>query len=118
MSDLQVLNTAALEQLEKDTSPEIVPVILGKFLEELQKRCADLRTALEAGDAERVGLEAHSVKSAARTFGLEQLSDLARQLEERVHEGQAPALAGPAEEMLAAAEAARAALEGFLAGGR
>ncbi len=113
---MELLNQQALEQLERDTSPEIVPVILGRFLGELETRCAAIRAALESGDAEQIGLEAHSVKSAARTFGLEQLSEQARLLEALADAGAGADLGNHAGAMLDAADAARNALQTFLAG--
>lgn len=110
---MELLNQQAIEQLERDTSPEIVPVILGRFLGELETRCDAIREALAGADAQRVGLEAHSVKSAARTFGLEQLSEQARLLEEQADAGPG-GLQDQAGRMLAAAKEARSALQAFL----
>lgn len=117
MTEPQLLNRAALDQLEKDTSPEIVPMILNKFLQELETRCAAIRESLAAGDVERLGLEAHSIKSASRTFGLEQLSVRALTLEDAVRGADAGAVGGLAEQLLGAAESGAAALRTFLGEG-
>ncbi len=113
---MEILDRKAIEQLERDTSPEVVPVILERFLGELDQRCANLVSALEANDMERVGLEAHSVKSASRTFGLEVLAASAAELEATADGGNADTVATRAEAMQHAAGDARRALTAFLAG--
>lgn len=113
---MKILRREALEQLQRDTSAEIVPVILNRFLGELERRCQDIRGALQDGDAERVGLEAHSIKSAARTFGLDALSEQALTLEAGADDGQSlDDLEQTANGMLTAAELARKALTEYLA---
>lgn len=113
---MTVLNRTALEQLERDTSPEIVPVILSRFLEELQKRCDAIEAALAATAIEPTGLEAHSIKSAARTFGLEDLSSAALCLEEACEAQDGDRVPTLAAELLVSAAAARNAVEAYLAG--
>lgn len=111
---MNVLNRDALEQLERDTSAEVVPLILNRFLGELEQRCADIRAAAASGEVDRVGLEAHSIKSAAKTFGLEQLSENARRLEATADAGEEQAVRAGMDAVLAAAAEARVALQAFL----
>jgi Cu+-exporting ATPase len=59
--------------------------LLSRFLQLRANTAAEIRDALGAGDRERAGRHAHSMKSAAATIGAQRLSDTALELQERVH---------------------------------
>lgn len=75
------LNQQALQQLRNDVGDDVLPMIIEQFRKELQQRADALRDAIAAGDIEAIGLHAHSVKSTARTCGLDELSDCAAEAE-------------------------------------
>jgi signal transduction histidine kinase/DNA-binding response OmpR family regulator len=61
---------AVLDTLAEDLDLETMVMVLAKFHEDAIARIADARTALAAGDADRVRREGHAVKGAAASLGL------------------------------------------------
>ncbi len=80
------INTQALQQLRSDVGDEVLPLILDRFCEELGQRAEALREALATSDLKGIGLHAHSVKSTARTCGLDEVADCAAETESAVRE--------------------------------
>ncbi len=80
------INTQALQQLRSDVGDEVLPMILDRFCEELGQRADSLREALAASDLKGIGLHAHSVKSTARTCGLDEVADCAALTESAARE--------------------------------
>lgn len=72
-----MINDQALRQLEADVGAEMMPMILQQFHQELAQRATNLAAALEAADLAGLRAEAHSVKSTARTVGLDVVADAA-----------------------------------------
>lgn len=75
------INPIALGQLEADVSAEMVPIILRQFGRELKDRGEALKVAAAAADLDQIALHAHSLKSTARTVGLDEIADCASQCE-------------------------------------
>ncbi len=71
------LNLDALRQLESDVGAEMMPLILEQFSKELSGRSGSLLAASQNRDLAAIQAEAHSVKSTARTVGLDELADAA-----------------------------------------
>jgi hypothetical protein len=71
----------AFENLVAEIGEAATLEILDVFITETETRMALLKTLSVATDRIRIEREAHSLKSAAGTFGLERLADLARDLE-------------------------------------
>ena len=81
------LDPAVLRSLARETSPEAVPRMLTRFLDEMPARLAAICEGLaeEEGSKETlasVQRHCHSLKSAAATFGAMTLSERAKQMEE------------------------------------
>ncbi len=76
-----MINDQALRQLEADVGAEMMPMILQQFHQELAQRATNLAAALEAADLAGLRAEAHSVKSTARTVGLDAVADAAAETE-------------------------------------
>lgn len=83
----QVIDLATLNNLAEDTGPEIIPVLLETFQEELVTRRKDLEQAILDGNIEAATAAAHPMKSTAGTFGFLCLRDHARTVEENGRNG-------------------------------
>jgi HPt (histidine-containing phosphotransfer) domain-containing protein len=109
----RVLDPAALENLREMVGgdPEFLAELMDTFLAGAPQLLADMRQAVEGGDAAGLRLAAHSLKSNSTDFGAMALSNLCWEVEVL---GKAGTLDGAAE-LIAQAEAAyeqvRAALE-------
>jgi histidine phosphotransfer protein HptB len=68
-------------ELQANAGEEFVAELVDTFAEEAPLILADLRSALQASDAERFRRAAHSLKSNSNTFGASALAELARTLE-------------------------------------
>ena len=67
--------------------------LIGDYLEDGSSRVARLRQAVDAGDAEALTHEAHTLKSSSANLGAQTLSALAKRLEEMGRDGAIAALA-------------------------
>ncbi len=67
--------------------PALVARMFEVFLAEEPQRLAEIRTALERGDAERLRFLVHSLKGAAAALGAERLRDCCLALELAAKEG-------------------------------
>jgi signal transduction histidine kinase/CheY-like chemotaxis protein/HPt (histidine-containing phosphotransfer) domain-containing protein len=74
----QVAYRTLKEEIGADGAAEILNI----FLTSNAQRLNVLRRSVDDDDRDTVGREAHSMKSAAATFGFRHLSDLARELEQ------------------------------------
>ena len=83
---MSVINMDTLNSLKETTGAEFVSELMDTFFEDSPKLISALKNALAAKDADAFRRAAHSIKSNAATFGAEQLSALARELEGRGRE--------------------------------
>lgn len=83
---MSVINMDTLNSLKETTGAEFVRELMDTFFEDSPKLISALKIALAAKDADAFRRAAHSIKSNAATFGAEQLSALARELEGRGRE--------------------------------
>ena len=67
--------------------------LIGDYVEDSTARVARMRQAFNAGDAETLTLEAHTLKSSSASLGAETLSALAKRLEDMGRDGDLSALA-------------------------
>ena len=75
------IDVATFDELKASAGDDFVTELVGTFLEEAPQMLAELRSAREAGSAERFRRAAHSLKSNANTFGALRFGALARDLE-------------------------------------
>jgi len=78
MSDVVLLDDAALGDLARDVGPERLDAVLVAFADELDRREPLLRAALDTGDLAAITRETHSIKGSALTFGARRLGEAAR----------------------------------------
>jgi HPt (histidine-containing phosphotransfer) domain-containing protein len=72
---------ATFEELKQMSGADFIGELVDTFLEDGPKLVGELKAALKAGDAEAFRRAAHSLKSNGATFGANQLSQLAKELE-------------------------------------
>jgi signal transduction histidine kinase/DNA-binding response OmpR family regulator/HPt (histidine-containing phosphotransfer) domain-containing protein len=101
-ADAPVLEPSALQKLRQvvGDDADVLAELIDSFLEDAPVLLADLRQALEAGNAVGVRMHAHSLKSNSADFGASKLNALCKELEQR---GRNEELDGAAE-LLAQAE--------------
>lgn len=78
---MPVLNLNTFNNLKQSAGAEFVRELMDAFYNDFAEQMAHMQTALAAKDSESFRRAAHSVKSNAMTFGAEDLSGLARELE-------------------------------------
>jgi len=71
-----LLDKNILEKLVLDTSAEVLPDMIGIFLQELDKREKNLKQALLKKDFNQVAEEVHALKSSAGTYGAKKMQNL------------------------------------------
>jgi HPt (histidine-containing phosphotransfer) domain-containing protein len=76
---------ALLERVGGDA--DVFRELCGAFLDDAPKRLAQIRAALDAGDASRVRREAHAFKGAAAAFDAEDVVSAARGMEQLAASG-------------------------------
>ncbi len=76
-----IIDPNAFENLKQMAGADFIGELIATFLEDSPQLIAQLRAALQAGDAETFRRAAHSLKSNAATFGASDLSALAKELE-------------------------------------
>lgn len=86
-ADLPLLSMDDLSTLEADMTPELLPVILRQFLQEIMERSAETRRAAETGAHERFRKAVHAVAGSAATIGAQRLASLARRIERQCLDG-------------------------------
>ncbi|MCJ8274599.1 MAG: Hpt domain-containing protein [Psychrosphaera sp.] len=75
------IDTAVLTKLAQDVPHEMMPKLIDAFLKELDTRFTIIAEHPLRGNEEQIRLQAHSVKSCARTFGAHDLGELAAEIE-------------------------------------
>jgi len=83
-----LIDRKALEELRAYSTDgqDMVPILVGMFLEEAPGQVNDLKDAFAAADASRVRHIAHSLKSSAATLGATKLAQTFAELEQRARE--------------------------------
>ena len=100
----ELLSTAVLRQLARDTSGEALPRMITVFQGEVRKRVKLINRFLDDGDVNELREQAHALKSCAGTFGALRLMELARLLEEVAEAGNTGELPVVIEELAKVAE--------------
>lgn len=89
-----LLDLQTLSELEEDTSPEVIPVLLSAFRAELVEKLDLVERAILRGDAEAVAAAAHPLKSSAGAFGCFLMQELAAEVERLAREDRLEAVDG------------------------
>lgn len=88
MTTDQTIDREALEQLLETVGGDqgFLAELVETFLSEAPSMLSEVQAALQAGDADRLRLSAHSLKSNAAQFGASRLQALCLQIEQRAKE--------------------------------
>ena len=78
---MPVIDEATFEELKQISGSEFINELIDTFLEDAPKIIEEMKSALNAGNADAFRRAAHSLKSNAATFGASQLAALAKELE-------------------------------------
>jgi PAS domain S-box-containing protein len=82
-----MVDAETLAQLGRDTSPELVPELVGLFVADARERIARIASALQEERLEVVDHEVHALGSSSATYGLPAMHRLARRCEEALRAG-------------------------------
>lgn len=80
------INEATLSQLKNDVGEDVYPHIIESFHKELLTRLDLLKNAISNANIKGIEAEAHTLKSTARTVGLDQVADCACETESAARE--------------------------------
>jgi HPt (histidine-containing phosphotransfer) domain-containing protein len=114
-AETTVFDPAVLDQLAEDTSEELLPELVGTFLEETCKRLPLLRQLYAEENWSELGLQAHTLKSGSGAFGALQLQNLAFGIEQAAKTVDKPRLEALMDVLDEIAENSLGAIEGYLA---
>ena len=81
------LDESVLEQLVRDTSPEIIPKLLTIYMDDAQNRLQIIQTALSENDIKSLEYESHTLGSSSAAHGNIRLHNLARKVEHLCQDG-------------------------------
>lgn len=76
------IEISTFQELRQMSGADFIGELVDTFLDDTPKLMKELRSALQAKDADSFRRAAHSLKSNAATFGAKHLSELARELEQ------------------------------------
>jgi histidine phosphotransfer protein HptB len=78
---MPVIDQTIFEELKQMSGGDFINELIDTFLDDAPKMIAEIRSALQAKDADTFRRAAHSMKSNANTFGAIQLAAIAKELE-------------------------------------
>jgi len=78
---MPVIDKATFDELKEISGGEFINELIDTFLEDSPKLTEEIKSALNANNADTFRRAAHSLKSNAATFGASQLAELAKELE-------------------------------------
>jgi HPt (histidine-containing phosphotransfer) domain-containing protein len=105
---------ARLRELDPDGRHGVLPRVLGAFESSLARMLVQLQAEREAGNAGVVSSVAHTLKSSSGSVGALELARACADVERRLRDGQPGDLGADIERLLAAGEAAMAAVGAML----
>lgn len=111
-----VFDPTVLDQLAHDTSEELLPELVGVYLEETRKRIPILHRLHLEENFYDLEMQAHSLKSGSGAFGTVRLQNLAFSLEQSAKAGDKSQLAALMNKLDEVAETSLHAIEKFLTG--
>ena len=106
---------SVITKLGEDTAPELVPELLGLYIEDTKRRVVELKAAIEAQDLAKIEHETHTMASSAAMHGAMKLFALARQSEEQCRENNQSNAIDTAKQVVDVAEASFAVLNNVIA---
>ncbi len=80
-SEANLINQETIEQIIKDTSLEVLPMLIESYLEESELRTQNIVNAIDADDYQTLEFETHTLGSTSLAMGATALGLLARKME-------------------------------------
>jgi HPt (histidine-containing phosphotransfer) domain-containing protein len=80
-TEYKYVSEQVLQQLVRDTAPDIVPDLLAFYIEDAKKRVRLIQRAVKGKDIKTLEFETHSLSSSAAAHGSEKLHQMARIIE-------------------------------------
>ncbi|MCK8080384.1 Hpt domain-containing protein [Vibrio coralliirubri] len=100
----ELVDESVLEQMIRDTSADIIPILIDHYVEESQTRLVAIKEAVTQKDAQMLEFEVHTLGSTALSLGNRPLGELARALEKQCLEQSYDAAFRKVDELLELAE--------------
>ena len=98
-TELPIIDTGVLQQLEAATSANLVSRVVGKYIEEAASMLRKALSAAEAGDMEALRKAAHSLSGSSSTVGAMRLQKLVHGIEVHCVEGETEAALDKAQQL-------------------
>ncbi|WP_286298766.1 Hpt domain-containing protein [Vibrio apostichopi] len=83
IQEVELVDESILQQMIKDTSADVIPILIDHYVQESQTRIAAIKQASTANDSEALEFEVHTLGSTALALGNRPLSTLSRKLEKQ-----------------------------------
>ncbi|MEZ9700924.1 Hpt domain-containing protein [Vibrio sp. 10N.261.46.E12] len=99
-----LVDESVLEQMIRDTSADIIPILIDHYVEESQTRLVAIKEAATQKDAQTLEFEVHTLGSTALSLGNRPLGELSRALEKQCLEQSHDAAFQQVDELLELAE--------------
>ncbi|ASI96501.1 Hpt domain-containing protein [Vibrio rotiferianus] len=87
LSKDELVDETILQQMIKDTSADIIPMLIEHYIDESQQRLANIEQAVLTHNLEQLEFEVHTLGSSALALGNRALSRLARDIEKLCLDG-------------------------------
>lgn len=100
----ELVDESVLEQMIRDTSAEVMPILIDHYAEESKARSAVIKQAAISQDTGALEFELHILGSTALALGNRPLSELSRSLEKQCMEQQHDVALGQVDVLLELAE--------------
>ncbi|MFA0077925.1 Hpt domain-containing protein [Vibrio artabrorum] len=100
----ELVDESILDQIIRDTSTDIIPILIGHYVEESHTRLVAIKQAAAQKDAQTLEFEVHTLGSAALSLGNRPLGELSRALEKQCLEQSHDAAFQRVDELLELAE--------------
>ncbi|MGR5194442.1 Hpt domain-containing protein [Vibrio rotiferianus] len=104
LSKDDLVDEMILQQMIKDTSADVIPMLIDHYIDESQQRLTSIEQAVRSHDLERLEFEAHTLGSSALALGNRALSHLARDIERLCLDGESQQAIAKCESLTAVAK--------------
>lgn len=83
IQEAELVDESILQQMIKDTSADVIPILIDHYIQESKTRIAAIKQASTAHDSEALEFEVHTLGSTAMALGNRPLSRLSRKIEKQ-----------------------------------
>ncbi|WP_162929948.1 Hpt domain-containing protein [Vibrio sp. Evd11] len=83
IQEAELVDESILQQMIKDTSADVIPILIDHYIQESKTRIAAIKQASTANDSEALEFQVHTFGSTAMALGNRPLSKLSRKIEKQ-----------------------------------